>query len=317
MRQFILLTLLFASCGAAEKSEAVLYEDISLKVEEYSSEKCLNIAFSEEQEFISSWKKLFYREKNKGEFQTSPITFKGIHATIYNPNDQKYYAVDSDQGCLVMFDNLADSNGIEKIKTMAGMQLIRPHDLVYDTASGFVYMLDAKTATIFRFNSVGQNESYMEISEKGYFRGLAMVDSKLYVTHSTNGIVLEIDNFENAQFTRHISSGKKANHRFGSWEKSGLILNDIEFYNGEWYATNYFDFKTHPDVDNINKNKLIRFKDWSDFENGSWTDISYVLPDTLIPYNFCVKDESLFLATFPGGRKWSGGGVLKLTSIKK
>lgn len=286
-------------------------------VKEHFCKPSLGISFSEDYELVSSWQRLYFRKKDQEEFKPSPIHFEGLHATVFNPNDHKYYAVDSDKGCLVVFDQLSDSTSVNRFTSIAGMDLIRPHDVLYDSGSGWVYVLDANNGNVFRLKSIGVDEAYMNIPEKGYFRGLTMVDSKLYVTYSSHGIIIEVVHFDTGETIQHESFGKKANDPYGSWETSGLIINDIAHYNGWWYATNYFDLKHSRNAKHIHKNKFIRFKNWDNLKEGTWNDVSYLLSDTLIPYYLSVHEERLFLATFSGKMKWHNTCVLEITTAKE
>ena len=59
----------------------------------------------------------------------------------------------------------------------------------------------------------------------------------------------------------------------GFWAKTGLVLNDAEFFEGYWYATSYFMKQGGAGAD-FDENKFIRFKTFDDFNKGKWTDLS-------------------------------------------
>ena len=54
----------------------------------------------------------------------------------------------------------------------------------------------------------------------------------------------------------------------GAYEWTGLILNDVDYYNGYWYGTNYFSGEHAPAGYDYNEYRLIRWKTWDDFEKG-------------------------------------------------
>jgi hypothetical protein len=147
----------------------------------------------------------------------------------------------------------------------------------------------------------GTNASLIQFTDEelGYDRSLALIDDKVYVISSNKGEVIRIDDFENREFTRYVSYGKLQCTSAGAWQVTGLVLNHVEYFNGYYYGSNFFQSTyakgTNPDI-----NRLIRWKSWDDFQKGNWEDISYLIPHDLVPYYFTVHNNKLFISTLWG-----------------
>ena len=109
--------------------------------------------------------------------------------------------------------------------------------------------------------------------------------------------MVEIDDFDTGEVTIHESYGKIAYAVAGSWETTGFIPNDIEFYDGYWYLSNFFHPVYASGTDH-NQFKLVRFRTWDDLASGRWEELSQLLPDAQIPYFFTIHEGSLFLVAF-------------------
>jgi hypothetical protein len=109
--------------------------------------------------------------------------------------------------------------------------------------------------------------------------------------------VLEIHDFAGNGVTVHESYGKIAPAVAGSWETTGFIPNDVEFYDGYWYLSNFFHPNYASGTDH-NKFKLVRFRSWDDLATGQWEELSHLLPDGQVPYFFTVHGGHLYLTTF-------------------
>jgi hypothetical protein len=102
----------------------------------------------------------------------------------------------------------------------------------------------------------------------------------------------------------------------GSYEKNGLILNDIEYFNGHWYASNYYPSSQNRYVGSEKNmtNKVVRWKSWEDFEGSNWEDLSHLVHPESIPYFFSTYDNRLFISLFHGGNKEGvGSGVYEIS----
>ncbi len=274
-----------------------------------------HIYFSPEAEIVTCNKNnsLFYRKAGFSLFQKSPLNLKGPHSILFNSRDQLYYINDTDNNRILTFSSLESGIIRREIKTLAGLSLKRPHDIVQDSGTGWLFTINPSGPTVLRFNHTGLNERALDLSQElGYSRSLSMVNGKLYVVGSSVGKIVEIEDFETGQYKVYQSAGKKKTAHSGNWQTHGLIPNDIEFYQGNWYVTSFF----HPSSDaphvNPNTNKFIRFKSWQDFENGSWEDLSHLLPDGLVPYFLTIHKEGLYIALFNFNAPGQGDTIFKL-----
>jgi len=98
----------------------------------------------------------------------------------------------------------------------------------------------------------------------------------------------------------------------GSWETTGLVLNDAEFFNGNWYATSYFT-QAYAKGTDFDKNRFIRFKNLDDLVSGDWTDLSSLVSSGLTPYFMTVNNNKLYLATFNHESTGKGDSILEFS----
>jgi len=158
--------------------------------------------------------------------------------------------------------------------------------------------LNPNNGFVFRFKSLKEEATKLDLSKHlGYSRALTITKGKLYVIGSTRGVIIEIDDFSKQKYTIHPSYGKKKDACAGSWIKTGLVINDLDFFRGYWYATSYF-CPSYAQGEDCDKNKFIRFKTWKDFQTGKWEDLSQKLPKEIVPYYLTPTDDSLFIAVF-------------------
>jgi hypothetical protein len=238
-----------------------------------------------------------YRPEGGGEWFESPLDLAGPHSLTYSDTMGSYLADDSDHQRLLAFEDLG-SSAAQSAVSVAGVQLHHPHDVVYDPQSGFSYALDATGPVLFRLRDLGVGEAFLDLSSvAGYSRALTLVDGRLHVVASSLGRVVEVVDFDSGSVDVHQSFGFRQEAYAGSWDTTGLILNDVEWYRGAWYASSFFAPPWAGGTDH-NRFKLIRFRTWSGFESGAWDELSPFLPDAVVPYFFTVHDGSLYLATF-------------------
>jgi hypothetical protein len=275
-----------------------------------------HIAFGPgEQEIVTDLKnhRLAYRADSQKPFQVSPIPLKGPHSVVYNPADKLYYANDTDNHRIIAFSDLSSKVIAAQTKSIAGIALKRPHDVVLDPATGWIYAINPNSGHVFRFTAIGKNESALAVPVQGYARALTFVNGKLYAIGSAKGRIVEIADWETKKFVVY-DSLDPTGHRgpAGSWTKTGLVLNDAEFFNGYWYATSYFT-KAYAKGTDFDKNKFIRFKKLEDLVTGKWKDLSSLVPSGMTPYYLTVKQESLYLAIFNHESPGKGDSILRLS----
>ncbi|MCH1507630.1 MAG: hypothetical protein L7T84_00370 [Akkermansiaceae bacterium] len=256
------------------------------------------------QEIITDLKnnRFLYRDGPDAALEVSPIPVKGQHSVIYNPADSLYYANDTDNNRLIAFADLSSATIAAQTNNILGVSLNRPHDIVIDPATGWIYALNPNSGHVFRFSAIGQNESVLSLggSVGGYSRSLTFVNGTLYVIGSAAGRIVEVVDWDTGQVNVYNSFGKIRSASAGSWSTTGLVLNDAEFFNGFWYASSYFS-ATHAGGSDPNENKFIRFATLADFVSGNWEDLSSLVPDGFTPYYLTVQGNSLYLAIFGHG----------------
>ena len=304
--------------------DKVITQKLKLQASSYvsSTEKVklqwpTHIAFGpNKQEIICDLKshRFLYRNGTNSPLLASPITFKKPHSLVYNPADKLYYINDTDHHRIIAVSNLAENKIAAETKKIAGITLQRPHDIVLDQKSGWLYAINPNSGHVFRFKAIGKKESTIKVPVQGYARSLTFVNDKLYVIGSAKGRVVEIVDWDKKTFKIYDSfDPTKRSGPAGSWEKTGLVLNDVDFYNGYWYATSYFT-KAYAKNTDYDKNKFIRFKTLDDMVTGKWTDLSKLLPTGMTPYYLTVNKGKLYLAIFNHESAGKGDAILQFTT---
>ena len=166
---------------------------------------------------------------------------------------------------------------------------------------------------MFRFKAAGKQADSLNLSRHlGYSRALTLVSGRLYVIGSSVGSVVEIVDFDKKKYIIHSSFGKKANATAGSWQSTGLVFNDVDFFKGHWYATSYF-CPTYAGNQDYDENKFIRFRTWQDLKKGTWEDLSQFLPSKVVPYYLTPRNEALYIAVFSHEAPGTCDKVYRLT----
>lgn len=259
--------------------------------------------------------RFLYRNNPKEPFSVSPLSVKRHHSVVYNPRDNLYYANDTDNHRIIAFSDPSKNEITAETKEICGIKLQRPHDTVIDPASGWIYALNPSSGHIFRFTAIGENESVIKAPTQGYARALTFTHGKLYAVGSSKGRIVEIVNWEKPTFKVYDSldpTNRQA--AAGSWETTGLVLNDAEFFNGHWYATSYFTKSCAKGTD-FNENKFIRFQALDDLVSGDWTDLSSLVPSGLTPYFMTVNNNKIYLATFNHEATGEGDSILEFSIL--
>ena len=258
----------------------------------------------------------FDRTDSELPFQESPI--KGLadaHSLVFNPNDQLYYATDTGNHRLITFCDPASRELRVSATSLADTKLHRPHDIVLDPSTHWLYSLNPDSGHVFRFKPAGDLADLLDLSRHlGYSRALTIAGGRLYVIGSSVGSVVEVVDFDEQQYRIHTSFGKKKNAVAGSWQSTGLVLNDVDFFRGQWYATSYF-CPTYAGGHDCDQNKLIRFRTWQDLKKGSWEDLSRLLPDKVVPYYLTPRHEALYIAVFNHESPATSDNVYQLTIV--
>lgn len=270
------------------------------------------------QEVVSDLKnnRFVFRESPDARFKVSPLSVRGLHSVVYNPADKLYYANDTDNHRIISFADLSSGMIAAETKSIAGVALRRPHDIVVDPSTGWIYAINPSSGHVFRFTAIGENESAISIPLGGYARALTFTNGKLYAIGSAKGRIVEIVDWDAPSFRIFDSfdpTGRKG--AAGCWTGTGLVLNDAEFFDGFWYATSYFTKSTAGEAD-FDEHKFIRFKTLDDLVAGNWTDLSSLVPGGMTPYYLTVKGDELFLAIFNHESPGNGDCILRLRPSK-
>ena len=254
--------------------------------------------------------RLMYRERSKEPFKVSPLALKKHHSLVYHPADQLYYLNDTDHHRIIAFKSPARNKISAQTKKIAGLALDRPHDVVLDPETGWIYTINPNSGHVFRFKAIGKGESVLKVPVQGYSRALTFVNGKLYVINSAKGRVVEVVDWEKKEFKIYDSfDPTKRTGPAGSWKKTGLVLNDLDFFDGYFYATSYFT-KSYARGTDPDEHKFIRFKKLEDLVSGDWTDLSHLVPKGMTPYYLTTKDKKLYLAIFNHESPGSGDSIL-------
>ena len=162
-----------------------------------------HIAFGpENQEVISDLKnnRLVFREDSKASYQISPVPVRGLHSLVYNPADRLYYVNDTGNHRIIAFSSLSSKDIAAQTKAIAGIPLKRPHDIVLDSKTGWLYAINPNSGHVFRFTAIGKNESAIKVPVGGYARALTLVNGILYVVGSAKGRIVKIEDWEAQKF---------------------------------------------------------------------------------------------------------------------
>ena len=278
---------------------------------------CTGIFFINQTEWVVSLKdsQIFYKDENKKGFVSAELPLNQPHSLAFNQLDKLYYLVDTDNNRLVYGQDLLDKSSLSSVTQLAGIPLKRPHDVVVDDQTGWVYVLNPNPVQVFRFKRIGKEVEVLDLSSiLVYSRALSIINGHIYVVGSSSGQIVKINDFLAKKYTVYKSPGKKKNTASGDWQESGLVNNDLEYYKGFWYLTSYFfadSCKTTPcDYD---QNKFIRFSTWEDFEKGVWEDLANFLPSGLVPYFLTRHDCALYVGVYNHSFPGRGDAVYKIT----
>ena len=92
---------------------------------------------------------------------------RGPHSLVYNPDDGLYYASDTDNHSIIAFSDLSKQSIAAETHTIAGVKLKRPHDILRDPATGWIYALNPYSGHVLRLSAIGENESAVQVPTGG------------------------------------------------------------------------------------------------------------------------------------------------------
>jgi hypothetical protein len=252
------------------------------------------------QEIVVEWAggDLLYREAGSDQpWQVSPVELRQPHSIVRGASGSLYVS-DTEHHAIVRLTDLS-SPDVDVLATIAGQVLYKPHDIAFDERSGLLYVIDARH-TLYRFRDFGVDEARLafEPQQLGYSRALSVVDGTVYIVGSAKGQIVRVDDFELGSYTVFTSPGKRRTAASGSWATTGLVLNDIEYFKGYWYGTNFYIQRD--DSGNEDQYSLMRWRNWRSFEQGRWEDLSHMVDDRIVPYYLFADDDVLYVACLFG-----------------
>ena len=121
-----------------------------------------------------------FREGPEESFQVSPVPMRGPHSVVYNQKGKLYYANDTENHRMIAFADLSKPTIRAQTKRIAGVTLQRPHDVVLDPSTGWIYAINPNSGHVFRFTAIGENESAIKVPLQGYARALTLANGKLF-----------------------------------------------------------------------------------------------------------------------------------------
>ena len=137
--------------------------------------------------------------------------------------------------------------------------------MVLDPSTGWIYAINPGSGHVFRFTAIGENEECDQGTATGLCTSPHFYRWKTFLQlDQRKGRIVEIVDWDTPTFKiydSHDPSGR--NGSSGFWTKTGLVLNDAEFFEGFWYATSYFLKQGGAGTD-FDENKFIRFKTFDD-----------------------------------------------------
>lgn len=257
-------------------------------------------------EVVTNWSSgqlLYRRAESEDPWQESSLPLRRPHSFAVGKNGRLYVA-DTHNDRVVELTH-PGGEALRELREIAGRPLRKPHDIAADPARGLLWVLDNRRLCQLRDFGVGETCLRLSDLGSGYARGISVVGSEVYLVASTLGQVVRIEDFERRRFETLQSPGKKAEQPAGSWETTGLVLNDVEFFDGFWYGSSFFheDFAQGTDPHRF---RLIRWRTWDDFEAGRWQDLSPLVPEGLVPYFFTATDRSLWVAAHSASLEHQG-----------
>jgi epsilon-lactone hydrolase len=266
-----------------------------------------------------------YYKTGDGPWKKSIFAQNGAHS-LTRMRSGKWLIGDTDNNRVVQVDDLSGSGKVVIRSELAGIALSRPHDEIADPNTGDAYVIDGNQ-NLFRFRDL---EGPIEVwtfkpAELGYDRSMSWFDGHLHVIDSSRGEVLRIDDYAQHRFTGFRSPRPKnpvakpyseyGDFPAGALSTTGLVLNDVEKAGDWYYGSNDFlvEFAFGGDVAPA---RLIRWRNWDDFERGKWEDLSALIPEAEIPsapYFLTIHDNILSTPlTSWRGDTCEDGGILQV-----
>ncbi|TXE21971.1 hypothetical protein FOT62_25270 [Serratia marcescens] len=244
---------------------------------------------------ITDYKNNRFLIKDGTSWKSSSIGIHGAHSLAMD-NNGNFVIDDTENNRIIITKHIDKPSNEEYIYSVNGKALNRPH-AVEVSGNGYIYVIDSLRLIRISSDYKKIDELWFKAGDLGYARSLKIIDGILYVINSSSGNLIKITDFDKGDYKIISTSSHKINDGAGSYERTGPIINDVEKFNGWFYASNYFTSSWAKGTD-AEKNKLIRWKTWDDFESGNFQDLSQLLPTGQLPYFMKNINGELLITTF-------------------
>lgn len=202
-------------------------------------------------------------------------------------HDNVYYVCDTDNNRIITFDKKMKNE-----KVLETISLERPHDIQVHNDDLYIVDCFQGSSRIIKYSLLNSDSKVVFEAKGVYARSFKIINNDLLVSCSSSGEIIKIKLTQDYPFQKYcentdgfhlpcITAIEQLNYGY-----ERFIPNDIEYFNGYFYMTNYFY------GDSVNK--FIRFKTLDDLEKGIFDDFSYLVKG--VPYYLEVINEQLFMA---------------------
>lgn len=199
---------------------------------------------------------------------------------------EHYYICDTDNHRIVSLDK--DMNFC---KTLEIIELERPHDIQIKDNNLYIVDCYQGTSRIIKYNLLNSSNKIIFTIDGVYARSFKIVNNDIFISCSSSGEIIKISLDSNHLMTVYCKNQnglnlpcmtKKEQIKYGYRR---FIPNDIEYFNGYFYMTNYFYEDT--------KNRFLKFKTFEDLEKNIFEDLSHLVKG--VPYYMEVVNSQLFM----------------------
>ncbi|MDX9960844.1 MAG: hypothetical protein RBS32_05135 [Aliarcobacter sp.] len=224
--------------------------------------------------------------KEKGFFKKWKVisSFNKPHRIRFFNNN--YFICDTDNNQVLRYDINLNNN--EKLNLI---DLERPHDIqIYDN---LLFIIDCYkgSSRLIKYNlDTFHSEIIFQINNL-YARSFKIINHYVYISCSSSGEIIELNMKNN--FSSKVYCENKDNLSLACLHHNEQLIygierfipNDIDYYDGYFYMTNYF-YKN-------SKNKFIRFKTLIELDKNNFEDLSYLTKG--VPYYIEIVGDDMYL----------------------
>ena len=200
--------------------------------------------------------------------------------------NQYYYVCDTEKHRIVSLN--ADMNFYKDIEMI---KLERPHDIQIYKDNLYIVDCHKGTSRIIKYNLLKSSSEIIFTIDNVYARSFKILNNNILMSCSSSGEIIKISLDDNHFVTVYCKNQDGLNlfsineNEQIAYGINRFIPNDIDFFNGYFYITNYFYENT--------KNKFIKFKTFEDLEKNKFEDLSHLIDG--VPYYMEVVKSQLFL----------------------